>query len=134
VQFEKLPYRIGLSEQERNRIKSRYQTTFKRLSLLEESALVFEDEHSIVERWALGSPEFIEGQKSIAVRRYRDALNKLEHLVVQRLLELTKLNASGLGETSCLMITGLIYIVQDTNSETRSRMPSVAEEKQYGQR
>jgi hypothetical protein len=32
------------------------------------------------------------------VQCYRVALNKLEHLVVQRLLELTKLNASGIGE------------------------------------
>jgi hypothetical protein len=99
VQFDKLPYRIGLSEQEANRIKTCYRTTFARLSSLEETVCIFEDDHGIADRWEVGSPKFIEGQNNIAIRRYCDALNKLEHLVVQRLLELTKLNASGLGET-----------------------------------
>jgi hypothetical protein len=40
----------------------------------------------------------VEGKKNVAVIKYRDALNDLEHLVVQRLLELTKLNVNNIGE------------------------------------
>jgi hypothetical protein len=63
-----------------------------------EQVAVFEDEHQIGDRWTTDDQRYIQGQKNVAVQRYCVALNKLEHLVVQRLLELTKLNASGIGE------------------------------------
>ena len=68
--------------------------------MIEEEVLTFEDEHALPERWTIGSPEYTQGKKNITTIKYRDALNNLEHLVVQRLLELTKLNVSGLGRNS----------------------------------
>ena len=59
---------------------------------------MFQDKYSLPEHWTAGSPEYMEGMKNITIVKYRDALNELEHLVVQRLLELTKLNVSGVGE------------------------------------
>jgi hypothetical protein len=91
-----------VTEQESSRIKTRYRTTFARLTSIEETVCIFEDEHGIADRWVIGSEQFEEGQKNISIKKYREALNKLEHLVVQWLLELTKLNASGLGEIGCI--------------------------------
>ena len=88
--------------QEINLIKSRYRSTFARLELITEQVATFEDEHQIGDRWTPDDLRYIQGRKNIAVQSYHIALNKLEHLVVQRLLELTKLNASGIGEPQIL--------------------------------
>ena len=79
--------------------------------MIEEEVLTFEDEHALPERWTIGSPEYTQGKKNITTIKYRDALNNLEHLVVQRLLELTKLNVSGLGMNS------LLSVLQQTHYE-----------------
>ena len=49
------------------------------------------------DRWNSSTPEYQEIKKEFAHRRYRLALDELERLVVSRLFELTKLNASGTG-------------------------------------
>ncbi|KIY48269.1 hypothetical protein FISHEDRAFT_43817, partial [Fistulina hepatica ATCC 64428] len=56
-----------------------------------------EDTLDVRERWELDSPEYVECRKELYERQYRRALDELERLVVQRLLELTKLNMSGVG-------------------------------------
>ena len=94
-------------EQESNRIKTRYHTTFACLTSIEETVCIFEDEHRIADCWIIGSEQFTEGQRNINIKNYREALNKLEHLVVQRLLELTKLNASGLGKNDCMSLIAI---------------------------
>jgi hypothetical protein len=104
VNYEALPLRSDVSDREANQIKSRYRTTFMRFEMLTEKVEAFEDEHRISERWMPNDPQYVQGLKNIAVQRYHLALNKLEHLVVQRLLELTKLNASGLGESQFIEI------------------------------
>ncbi|KIY47956.1 hypothetical protein FISHEDRAFT_44273 [Fistulina hepatica ATCC 64428] len=48
-------------------------------------------------RWEPDIPEYVECLKELQERKYRRALDELERLVVQRLLELTKLNMSGIG-------------------------------------
>jgi hypothetical protein len=118
-----------VSDQESNQIKTRYRTTFARLDSVEETVCVFEDEHGISVRWKIGSQQFIEGRNNIARRRYQQALNNLERLVVQRLLELTKLNASGLGEYEFInfKIADWQIITQGTNFVTRSPVLSAVE-------
>jgi hypothetical protein len=74
---------------------------------IEETVCIFEDEHRIADRWVIRSEQFTEGQRNISTKNYREALNKLEHLVVQRLLELTKLNTSGLGKNDCISATAI---------------------------
>jgi hypothetical protein len=98
---KKLPYRKRsgtITEKEEAAILTRFRTTFKRVAVIEEDLLIFEDQNLIASRWVRGSPEYEEGKRNIVVVRYRKALDTLQHLVVQRLLELTKLNVSSIGK------------------------------------
>ncbi|KAJ6573764.1 hypothetical protein DFH09DRAFT_1311848 [Mycena vulgaris] len=78
-------------------VRTRYRTTFTRLSLAEAELGYFEEEHGYETRWAPTSQEYMDALVLMGQRRYRLCLNKLERLVVQRLLELTKLSMSGVG-------------------------------------
>ncbi|KAF8166947.1 hypothetical protein K438DRAFT_2064966 [Mycena galopus ATCC 62051] len=51
---------------------------------------------SIEVRWTTEDPEWIQAAELVTMRRYRRAINMLEGLVVKRILELTKVNQSGL--------------------------------------
>ena len=51
----------------------------------------------ISKRWTPDTPEYIETARYIHERQYHQALNRLQHLVVQRLFELHRLNLSGIG-------------------------------------
>ena len=53
---------------------------------------------SIEVRWTTEDPEWIQAAELVTMRRYRRAINTLEGLVVKRILELTKVNQSGLGQ------------------------------------
>ncbi|KAI0075055.1 hypothetical protein K474DRAFT_1685473 [Panus rudis PR-1116 ss-1] len=57
----------------------------------------FEGVMGITTRWFPGHPEYQEAAKYIAERKYRQALYKVQQLVVQRLFELHKLNVAGTG-------------------------------------
>ncbi|KAG6876186.1 hypothetical protein C0992_000548 [Termitomyces sp. T32_za158] len=46
------------------------------------------------QRWTFSSPEFLEISKYISRRKYEQALDKLQKLVIQRLFELQKMNLS----------------------------------------
>jgi hypothetical protein len=52
---------------------------------------------AIPTRWRMGSPEWEAAVMQLHRRKYQKAVDALELLVVQRLLELTKMNRSGLG-------------------------------------
>jgi IS4 transposase len=65
---------------------------------MHESVTQYEEQHNITTRLTIGTPEYAAAKKNVAVFRYRKAVAELERLVVQRLLELTKLNVSGVGE------------------------------------
>ncbi|KAF8207400.1 hypothetical protein K438DRAFT_1904642 [Mycena galopus ATCC 62051] len=51
---------------------------------------------SIEVRWTTEDPEWIQAAELVTMRRYRRAIDTLEGLVVKRILELTKVNQSGL--------------------------------------
>ena len=62
----------------------------------EAAAKTFKLTAGIAERWTDESPEWTSVLKSLSTRRYRQSLENLSHLVVQRLVELEKL---GIGDT-----------------------------------
>ena len=49
-------------------------------------------------RWQDSSPDYQTVKAELAHRQYCKVLDELEHLVVQRLFELSKLNMSGTGK------------------------------------
>jgi hypothetical protein len=78
-------------------VRTKYRTTYTRALMVEEELTRFEEEHSIVVRWTPDSNEYKDGLVMMKERRYRRALDEVERLVVQRLLEMTKLGMSGVG-------------------------------------
>ncbi|KAK1234282.1 hypothetical protein PQX77_002515 [Marasmius sp. AFHP31] len=86
-------------------IEAQYRTTFAKFDRLMEEVADWEVEHGIPEQWTPESPEFFAAEKGIIQRQYRQALEELEHLVVQQLFELTKLNMSGVGYKQHTKIT-----------------------------
>ncbi|KAK1223141.1 hypothetical protein PQX77_013995 [Marasmius sp. AFHP31] len=70
-------------------------TALKRYKLVLEEVLVFENKHDYYQRWNPTDKEYQETVLAMRGRNYHRALERLERLVVQRLLELTKLNMSG---------------------------------------
>jgi hypothetical protein len=86
-----------LSDKEIASINTKYRTTLKRVEDAQENVLCHEEAYNIEKRWEPGTPEYVDGQKQVIVLRYQAALSDLEKLVVQRLLELSKLSVSGVG-------------------------------------
>ena len=64
----------------------------------EEELTRFKEEHQILTRWTPDSAPYKEAEKLLAERSYRRAVDNLEHLVIQRLFELTKLGMNGVGK------------------------------------
>ena len=88
----------GYKRREITNIKTRYRTTFTRWQVKEEELIRYEEEHSIANRWDESSQEYKDALNLLTEREYRRAVDNLERLVVQRLLELTKLGMNGVGE------------------------------------
>ncbi|OBZ74357.1 hypothetical protein A0H81_05684 [Grifola frondosa] len=86
-----------MDEKEARKIRNAYHTLWKRYQLRKEEVIRLEDELEIVDRWLPGMPEFEEMIVELRQRDYCLALDNLERLVVQRLLELTKLGMNGIG-------------------------------------
>ncbi|KAJ7865583.1 hypothetical protein B0H14DRAFT_2733900 [Mycena olivaceomarginata] len=76
-------------------VRTKYRTTYTRALMLEEELSRFEEEHGIVDRWLQTSQEYQDALVMMSERHYRRALDEVERLVVQRLMEMTKLGASG---------------------------------------
>ncbi|KAJ7041288.1 hypothetical protein C8F04DRAFT_1208483 [Mycena alexandri] len=76
-------------------ICARYRTTYNRVLLIDEELSRFEVEHGYAVRWTPEHAEYKAASEMMVQRRYRRALDELERLVVQRLMELTKLSLSG---------------------------------------
>lgn len=53
---------------------------------------------SVSERWTETTPEYQEYEKQGVKLKYKKAIDELERLVVMRLFELSKMNASGTGK------------------------------------
>jgi len=58
----------------------------------------FETRMGLEERWTSSHPEYVRAQSRIVNALYHKAVDDVERLVVMRLLELTKLQMSSLGE------------------------------------
>ncbi|KAL0067928.1 hypothetical protein AAF712_005097 [Marasmius tenuissimus] len=61
------------------------------------SSQITEVEHGIIKRWTVGGEAHSKALKALGERRYREAVHALEQVVVLRLMELTKMNMSGVG-------------------------------------
>lgn len=57
-----------------------------------------EEKLNVDVRWTMESPEWIAAVKLLKEKRFSDALNALELLIVQRIFELTKINRSQTGK------------------------------------
>jgi hypothetical protein len=76
------------------------------------------------DRWDASSTEYQDVKRELGQRKYRRVLDELEHLIVQRLFELTKLNVSGTGEidlfTRSQYIDMCSYRLQDAETDCQS--------------
>ncbi|KAF8493123.1 hypothetical protein JB92DRAFT_3235034 [Gautieria morchelliformis] len=71
--------------------------SLENLLTLQEAVQDLESKLEIGEHWEKGSPAWIATQAMIDSRAYRQAINKLEGLVVGRLFELGKVHQAGTG-------------------------------------
>jgi hypothetical protein len=101
VEFRRLDHNItvnGYKGRQITNVKTRYRTTFTRWQVKEEELIRYEEQHGIANRWGESSQEYKDALKLLTEREYRRAVDNLERLVVQRLLELTKLGMNGVGK------------------------------------
>ncbi|KIY51406.1 hypothetical protein FISHEDRAFT_16436, partial [Fistulina hepatica ATCC 64428] len=70
-------------------IKARYTRSASKVVLLDEEVTRIEDVLGIHTRWTPTNPEYMKCARELKERKFRRALDDLERLVVQRLLELT---------------------------------------------
>lgn len=77
-------------ETERRYARERYDRVLREV-------LELEYQMGITKRWTTTTVEYIETVRYISERRYHQALNNLQRLVMLRLFELHKLNLSGVG-------------------------------------
>ncbi|KAL0064036.1 hypothetical protein AAF712_009002 [Marasmius tenuissimus] len=94
-------------------IQSRRNAMFTRWSAVNKQVCIFEIDHSIPERWLPHGPEYREALEGLRCWTYQRALDKLEHLVVSRLFELTKLNMSGVSYKQRNKITAALHARAD---------------------
>lgn len=88
----------GIQASQIRNIRTRYRTTYSKWEACHEQVCRFEEEHGIEERWTPSMKEYKDALVRLAERTYRRALDELERLVVQRLLEMTKLGMNGVGK------------------------------------
>jgi hypothetical protein len=79
------------------RLESERRHAQERRDLLLRQVLELEVQMGIAKRWTPDTEEYAETAHYIHERRYHQALNHLQRLVVQRLFELHRLNLSGIG-------------------------------------
>lgn len=96
---------VQTHDADKTKIKTRYHTTFRRYQAIEEEVLLFEEAHVIDIRWTSDSQEYCKAIKTLSERKYVRALDELERLVVQRLLEMSKLGIAGTGKLHLLAVT-----------------------------
>lgn len=74
-------------------------TAFSKLQNTEELAGHLEVQLGIDKRWEIGSKHYVWFREEALLLKYHSALDELEHLVVMRLFELSKLSLSGTGKS-----------------------------------
>ena len=75
----------------------RYHISSKRLHAVNEEVLQFEEMNLIEVRWTPDSEEYHAAKSTLSQRKYLKAVDELERLAVQRILEMTKLGIAGIG-------------------------------------
>ncbi|TFK59070.1 hypothetical protein BDN72DRAFT_873096 [Pluteus cervinus] len=88
---------MGYTQKEISLINARYLSTYKKWLAHGELLSVFEISHEITIRWVPQSVEWQRTEKLYRERAYLKALDNLERLYIQRMLEMTKLGMSGIG-------------------------------------
>ena len=78
-------------------VRTRYRTTYTRWLAQNELVCQYEEDRGIQARWTPSMQEYKDSLVILSHRTYRRALDELERLFVQRLLELTKLGMNGVG-------------------------------------
>ncbi|KAJ7859659.1 hypothetical protein B0H14DRAFT_2577086 [Mycena olivaceomarginata] len=92
--YQHLDYNIihhGYTRPQITLVHIRYCTTHNRVVVIEEDLCHYKEERGIETQWEPESTVYAEGVKLITKHKYRVALTEVERLVVQQLLELTKL-------------------------------------------
>jgi hypothetical protein len=74
-----------------------YDTAFDQLQVINDDVLQYEDMHLIEVCWVPDSPEYHDANKLLSQRKYLKAVDDLERLVIQHLLEMTKLGIGRIG-------------------------------------
>jgi hypothetical protein len=100
VEFERLNYNIihnKYMQKQITDVKTQYWTTYTRWLAQHEEVCRFEEEHSIKTCWTPSSSEYNNALVIVSQHTYQKALDTLEQLFVQCLLELTKLGMNGVG-------------------------------------
>ena len=64
-----------------------------------------ESKLGITDRWTSVTPEWISAMKSVKEFKYQEALDSIERIIVERLLEMTKIHQSGTGMLFFLNVT-----------------------------
>ena len=78
-------------------IKNRYRNAWKKFEDTANHVAALEDRLLIQQRWKPSDSAYHEAAMELTMRKYRIALDRLERLVVQRLLELSKLSMGNVG-------------------------------------
>jgi hypothetical protein len=91
------PYTPGVSKAEVARRHGKEKMD-KDLEIVQE----LEDRLEISDRWTVDSPQWAPTVLELKKRKYRQALDAMELLIVERIFELTKMNQSQTGESSNL--------------------------------
>ncbi|KIK35799.1 hypothetical protein CY34DRAFT_95461, partial [Suillus luteus UH-Slu-Lm8-n1] len=84
----------------------RVDTAYTKLQHAETFTGHIEGRLRIEERWTIGGDEYNKYREEASLQKYRTALDELEHLVVMRLFELSKLSLSSTGKQMILHFEG----------------------------
>ena len=87
----------GFTHPQIAKIQTCYWTTYSCWTAHNEEVCWYEEEHGIDVQWAPESPKYNDVLLLSGQRKYCQAVDKLECLIVQRLFELTKLGMNGVG-------------------------------------
>jgi hypothetical protein len=95
--YNTLNFERNLSESQARQVSSSYAQAAARLERIVHMVENHEAELNIETQWTPETPEYKTVLVELYLREYRQALDHLEYLVVQRMFELSKLGMSGVG-------------------------------------
>ncbi|KAI0702843.1 hypothetical protein BC835DRAFT_1263474 [Cytidiella melzeri] len=106
-------------------VKNRYRHAWKKLEDAEDHTAALETRLSLEERWTPADRAYQEAKSEMVMRKYRLALDKLERLVVQRLLELTKISMGGIGTSTSQYNSTAANYLRDSIQAAQKNWPSI---------